>query len=136
MKRRYCLDGIAKEQKYVDARIVDSPYGSKMIVPIFNEAVPTYYKGNAMKTVETFMNAYSLSCGVELNPENIYVDGTLSVYLDRKIPADRKYRLYIVIIIDGDQDYVIEVPVLPTDIHFAEFMQCILNVIKSMIGIG
>lgn len=136
MKRRYCLDGIAKEQKYVDARIVDSPYGSKMIIPIFNETVPSHYKGNAMRTVETFINAYSLSCGMALNPENIYVDGNLSVYLDRKIPADRRYRLYVVIIIDGGEDYVIEIPVLPEDIHFAEFIQCILNVFKSMIGIG
>ena len=39
-------------------------------------------------------------------------------------------------IIEGGEDYVIEIPVLPTDIHFAEFIQCILNVFKSMIGIG
>lgn len=87
MERKHCIDGIIKEQKYIDARIADSPYGYKIIVPIFNEAVPSYYKCNVMKMME----AYELSCGEALNPEDIYVDGNLSVYLDTKISVDKKY---------------------------------------------
>ena len=136
MERKYNFDGIIREQKYVDARIADSPYGYKLIIPVFNEAVPSYYKSNILKTIEAFMDAYAISYGILLNPENIYVDGNLSVYLDRKIPVDKKYMLYIVFIVEGDQDYVIEAPILPTDKHFAEFMQCIMNVFKSMIEIN
>lgn len=134
MKRKCNIDGIAKEQKYIDARIADTPYGYKIIVPIFNEAVPSYYKHNVMKTVEAFMEAYALSYGAVLNPEDIYVDGNLSVYLDRKIPVNKKYRVYVVIIIDGVQDYVIEAPVQPTDGHFSEFIECFLNVFGTMVG--
>lgn len=138
MENKYCIDGITREERYVDARIADSPYGYKIIVPIFNEAVPSYYKRNVMKTIEAFMEAYAMSYGAALNPEDIYVDGNLSVCLDTKIPVDKKYRLYVVIIVESgvnteSQDYVIEIPVLPSDIHFGEFRQCILNVFNSMI---
>jgi len=133
------VSGIKMEKKYVDAMIADSPYGYKMIVPVFNGATPSYYKSKAIETVRAFMEAYALSYGVALKPEDIYADGNLSVCLDRKIPAERKYRLYIVIIVEDKcsaepQDYIIEMPVLPTDRHFAEFRQCILNEMEAMIG--
>lgn len=139
MEGTHKIDGIVKEVKHVDARIVDSPLGYKIIVPIFNEAVPSYYKDNVMETVRAFVDAYSISYGIKLEPEDIYVDGNLSVCLDRKIPMDKKYRLYIVIVLEEGcraepQDYVIEVPVLPTDEHFAEFRQCFLDTFEAMVG--
>ncbi len=36
MGSRHNLDGLILERKYVDARIVDSPYGYKMVIPIIN----------------------------------------------------------------------------------------------------
>lgn len=136
---KYNLDGLVKEQDHVDARIVDSSNGYKMVIPVFNEAVPSYYKGNVIRTVEAFMEAYSISYGIPLVAENIYVDGNLSICLDRKVPVDKKYRLYIVIIMEkgygeGQQDYVIEVPVLPTDACFTEFRQCVLEQFEMMVG--
>ena len=43
MGSRHNLDGLMREQEYVDAKIVDSPYGYKMVIPVFNEAVPAFY---------------------------------------------------------------------------------------------
>lgn len=139
MGSRPNLDGVVTEQKYVDARIVDSPYGYKMVIPVFNEAVPAFYVGRVMETVEAFIDANMVACGTSLRPESLYVDGNLSVCLDWKIPIDQKYKLYVVIIVDGEsnvkaQDYIIEAPVLPTDEHFAEFRQCFLDTFEAMVG--
>ena len=53
MESRRNLDGLIMERKYVDARIVDSPYGYKMVIPVFNEAVPAFYVGRVMVLPET-----------------------------------------------------------------------------------
>ena len=139
MESRRNLDGLIMERKYVDARIVDSPYGYKMVIPVFNEAVPAFYVGRVMGVVESFLKAYALSYGAALNPENVYVDGNLSVCLNRKIPTEQKYRLYVVIVVEEgsgikSQDYIIEAPVLPTDEYFSEFRQCFLDTFEAMIG--
>lgn len=139
MESRHKLEGLVMEQEYLDARIVDSPYGYKMVIPVFNKAVPAFYVDKVTKTIEAFMEAYALSYGAVLNPENVYVDGNLSVCLDWNIPPERKYRLYVVIVVgEGSgakaQDYIIEAPVLPTDGHFAEFRQCFLDTFEAMVG--
>lgn len=139
MGSRYKLEDLMMEQEYVDARIVDSPYGYKMAVPVFNEAVPAFYVGRVMETVGAFLDAYTVACGTSLRPESLYVDGNLSVCLDWKVPAEQKYRLYIIIVVGGGsgvkaQDYIIEAPVLPTDEHFAEFRQCFLDTFEAMVG--
>lgn len=79
MGSRHNLDGLMREQEYVDAKIVDSPYGYKMVIPVFNEAVPAFYVGRVMETVEAFLDAYMVACGTSLGPESLYVDGNLSI---------------------------------------------------------
>lgn len=139
MGSRHNLDGLMREQEYVDAKIVDSPYGYKMVIPVFNEAVPAFYVGRVMETVEAFLDAYTVACGTSLGPESLYVDGNLSICLDWKVPPEQRYRLYVIIVAgEGngvkEQDYIIEAPVLPTDEHFAEFRQCFLDMFEAMIG--
>lgn len=141
MESRHKLEGLVMEQEYVDARIVDSPYGYKMVIPVFNRAVPAFYVGRVTETVDSFLHAYAIACGTSLRPESLYVDGNLSVCLDWKVPPEQKYRLYIIIVVgEGNdvkaEDYIIEAPVLPTDEHFAEFRQCFLDTFEAMVGIG
>lgn len=139
MESRRSLDGIMLERKHIDARIVDSPFGYKMIIPLFNKAMPAFYVERAMEAVGTFLDAYMTACGISLRPESLYVDGNLSVCLSRDIPIEQKYRLYVVIVLEegsglGAQDYIIEAPVVPTDEHFAEFRQCFLDTFEAMVG--
>lgn len=94
MGSRHNLDGLMREQEYVDAKIVDSPYGYKMVIPVFNEAVPAFYVGRVMETVEAFLDAYMVACGTSLGPESLYVDGNLSIRQSairelEKIPEDK-----------------------------------------------
>ena len=94
MGSRHNLDGLMREQEYVDAKIVDSPYGYKMVIPVFNEAVPAFYVGRVMETVEAFLDAYTVACGTSLGPESLYVDGNLSIRQSairelEKIPEDK-----------------------------------------------
>lgn len=94
MGGRHNLDGLMREQEYVDAKIVDSPYGYKMVIPVFNEAVPAFYVGRVMETVEAFLDAYMVACGTSLGPESLYVDGNLSIRQSairelEKIPEDK-----------------------------------------------
>ena len=94
MGSRHNLDGLMREQEYVDAKIVDSPYGYKMVIPVFNEAVPACYVGRVMETVEAFLDAYMVACGTSLGPESLYVDGNLSIRQSairelEKIPEDK-----------------------------------------------
>ena len=79
MGSRHNLDGLMREEEYVDAKIVDSPYGYKMVIPVFNEAVPAFYVGRVMETVEAFLDAYMVACGTSMGPESLYVDGNLSI---------------------------------------------------------
>ena len=139
MESRRSLDGIMLERKHIDARIVDSPLGYKMVIPVFNETVPVFYVGKVLETVEAFIDAYMVACGTSLRLESLYVDGNLSVCLDRDIPMGQKYRLYVVIVLEegsglGTQDYIIEAPVVPTDEHFSEFRQCFLDAFEAMVG--
>ena len=141
MESRHNLDGLILERKYVDAKIADSPYGYKMVIPVFNEAVPVFYVEKVMETVEAFMNAYTIACGISLRPESLYVDGNLSVCLDWKIPTEQKYKLYVVIVVGEEngvkaEDYIIEVPIVPTNEHFGEFRQCFLDMFEEMVGSG
>ena len=136
---RHNLDGLILERKYVDARIVDSPYGYKMAIPIFNKAVPVFYVEKVMEIVEAFIDAYMIACGIPLRPESLCVDGNLSVCLDKDIPIEQKYRMYVVIILEEGrsvkaEDYIIEVPIVPTDEHFAEFRQCFMDMFEVMVG--
>lgn len=71
MESRRNLDGLMMERKYVNARIVDSPYGYKMVIPVFNKAVPAFYVGRVMETVEAFLDAYMVACGISLRPESL-----------------------------------------------------------------
>ena len=94
MGSRHNLDGLMREQEYVDAKIVDSPYGYKMVIPVFNEAVPAFYVGRVIETVEAFLDAYMVACGTSLGPESLYVDGNLSIRQSairelEKIPEDK-----------------------------------------------
>lgn len=46
-------------------------------------------------------------------------------------------RLHIVIYIKKEydldsQDYIVEIPIFPSDVHFEEFRQCIMSVFKMM----
>ena len=139
MAGRYCIDGIVKKQEHIDSEIVDSPYGHKMVVPIFNSAVPAYYQDFALKAAGMFMAAYSAMCGRPVEAEDIYLDGHLGAYLDRKIPLDKKYRLFITVIMGQgsnveSEDYVMEIKVLPTDAHFGEFRQCLVEELGKMLG--
>lgn len=139
MESRRNLDGLILERKYVDARIENSSNGYKMVVPLLNKAMPAYYADKAMEMVQAFLDAYMIACGVSLRPESLYVDGYLSVCLDRDVPIGKKYRLYVVIIIEEGHgakadDYIIEVPIAPTDAHFGEFRQCFLDTFEKMLG--
>lgn len=141
VKRKHILDGIILERRYVEARIVDSPHGYKMVIPVFNETVPVFYVGKVMETVEAFLDVYTTVWGVSSMPESLYVDGNLSVCLDRDIPIGKKYELYVVIILEEGHsvkanDYIIKVPIAPTDAHFGEFRQCFLDTFEAMVGIG
>ena len=94
MGSRHNLDGLMREQEYVDEKIVDTPYGYKMVIPVFNEAVPAFYVGRVMETVEAFLDAYMVACGTSLGPESLYVDGNLSIRQSairelEKIPEDK-----------------------------------------------
>ena len=113
--------------------------GYKIVIPIFNKAVPVFYVEKVMETVGAFLDAYTIDCGISLSPESLYVDGNLSVCLDWKIPTEQKYKLYVVIVVgEGNgvkaEDYIIEVPIVPTDEHFAEFRQCFLDMFEVMVG--
>lgn len=139
MERMHEIDGLILERKHIDARIVDSPHGYKMVVPLFNEAMPAFYVGKVLETIAAFLDAYMIACGTSLRPDSLYVDGNLSVCLSRDIPIEQKYRLYVVIVLEegsglGAQDYIIEVPIVPTDEHFAEFRQCFLDAFEAMVG--
>nr|WP_304709565.1 hypothetical protein [uncultured Acetatifactor sp.] len=139
MERMHEIDGLILERKHIDARIVDSPYGYKMVVPLFNEAMPAFYVGKVLETIAAFLDAYMIACGISLRPDSLYVDGNVSVCLSRDIPIEQRYRLYVVIVLEegsglGAQDYIIEVPIVPTDEHFAEFRQCFLDAFEAMVG--
>lgn len=141
MEGRRNLDGLILERKYVDARIEYSSNGYKMVVPLLNEAMPAFYAGKAREIVGAFLDAYMIACGVSLRPESLYVDGYLSVCLDRDIPIRKKYELYVVIIIEEGhgvkaEDYIIEAPISPTDAHFGKFRQCFLDTFEKMVGSG
>ena len=139
MERMHEIDGLILERKHIDARIVDSPHGYKMVVPLFNEAMPAFYADKAMETIAAFLDAYMIACGTSLRPDSLYVDGNLSVCLDKDIPIEQKYRMYVVIILEEGrsvkaEDYIIEVPIVPTDEHFAEFRQCFMDMFEVMVG--
>ena len=139
MESRRNLDGLILEQEHIDSEIVDSPYGHKMVVPIFNSAVPAYYQDFALEAAGMFMAAYSAMCGRPVEAEDIYLDGHLGAYLDRKIPLDKKYRLFITVVMGQgsnveSEDYVMEIKVLPTDAHFGEFRQCLVEELGKMLG--
>ena len=126
MERMHEIDGLILERKHIDARIVD-------------EAMPAFYVGKVLETIAAFLDAYMTACGISLRPESLYVDGNLSVCLDRNIPIEQKYRMYVVIILEEGrsvkaEDYIIEVPIVPTDEHFAEFRQCFMDMFEVMVG--
>ena len=55
------------------------------------------------------------------------------------MPNARKYWLYIVIVAEEggtEQDYRIEIPILPGYRHFEEVRQCFLSEFQAMLGIG
>ena len=92
-----------------------------------------------MEIVEAFIDAYMIACRIPLRPESLCVDGNLSVCLDKDIPIEQKYRMYVVIILEEGrsvkaEDYIIEVPIVPTDEHFAEFRQCFMDMFEVMVG--
>ena len=139
MESRHNLDGLILERKYVDARIENSSNGYKMVIPLFNEAMPAFYADKAMEMVGAFLDAYAVACGISLRPESLYVDGYLSVCLGRDIPIGKKYELYVVIILEEGHgvkadDYIIEAPITPTDAHFGEFRKCFLDTFEKMLG--
>ena len=92
-----------------------------------------------MEIVEAFIDAYMIACRIPLRPESLWVDGNLSVCLDKDIPIEQKYRMYVVIILEEGrsvkaEDYIIEVPIVPTDEYFAEFRQCFMDMFEVMVG--
>lgn len=124
------------ETRYISPGIMNSPYGYKIVVPVFNDIVPQYYKNIVLETANIFMKEYFSVHGIALEARSIYVDGQLSVYLD-KLPWNKKYRLHIVLYIKKErdlesQDYILEIPISPSDLHFGEFRQCIMNVFGRM----
>lgn len=127
---------VTMEQEYADTKIADSICGCKMIIPLCNASVPAYWTAKAMEVSEVFMHVYDAVYGSM--PEGIYVAGSLIACLDRKVPADRKFGLHIVIIVEGsgsrDQDYMIELPILPDDRHFSEARKCFLDEFLKMLG--
>lgn len=129
---------VTLEREYADTRIADSTCGCKMIIPICNASVPGYWAEKAMEVSEVFMHVYGAVYG--RMPEDIYVAGNLIACLDRKVPADRKFGLYIAIIVEecgsSGQDYMIELPILPGDDHFAEARKCFLDEFLVMLGGG
>lgn len=113
--------------------IAHSQEGYKMLIPMANAIVPVYYRNKIIETITTFMKVYALYYGGVIDNIENYANGYLVVALDRKIPIDNKYKINIVIILDNDKDYTIEVKVLPTDEHFVEFIQCFREEFDLMI---
>ncbi len=137
MESKYSMGNITLEEGYAEAKLADSETGYKMIIPVCNAVIPPCWRDTVLKAAEAFMYAYDAVYGRML--EDIYVDGNLTVCLDRGVPDARKYWLYIVIAAEEggtEQDYRIEIPILPGHRHFAEARQCFLSEFQAMLGIG
>ena len=125
------------EATYISPEIMNSPYGYKLILSVFNNVAPQYYREIVLETAKIFRKEYLALYGEELVARDIYVDGQLSVCLNDKLTWNKKYRLQIVIYLKRDpdvdsQDYVVEIPISPLDVHFREFRQCFRNVFEMM----
>lgn len=138
MERLQKSSRLDMETKYIAPEIMNSPCGYKMVIPVFNDIVPQYYKDLVLQTASIFMREYFFTHGEALDAGSIYVDGQLTVYLNENLSLDNKYRLYIVIYIKREcdfdsQDYVVEIPISPFDVHFGEFRQCIMRAFEMMV---
>ena len=136
MKREQKNNSFDTESKYISPEIMNSPYGYKLIISVFNDIVPKYYRNIVLETANIFMREYASVYGEALEARNIYVDGLLSVFLG-KLPWNKKYRLQIVIYLKREpdfdsQDYIVEIPISPSDVHFGEFRQCFMRVFEMM----
>lgn len=137
MEESRYMGNITMEQEHTESRIVDSSNGRKMIIPVRNASVPAFWADKALKTAEVFLNVHAAVYG--WMPEGIYVDGSLTACLGRNVPAGQKYRLSIVVVTEdgsgpGAQDYIIDIPILPADMHFPEFRQCFMDEFEAMLG--
>lgn len=134
MEKANCLDGIHLERHHAEAKIMDSPQGYKLVIPMYHEAVPFYYRKVIMTAIEAFLKVHSMVHGAPLESDKVYAEGHLAVYLDGSIPSDKKYRLFVVILAGNDKGDVLEMPVRTTDARFWEFRQCIMKAFGKMIG--
>lgn len=134
MEKANYLDGIQLERHHIEAKIMDSPQGYKLVIPMYHEAVPLYYRQVIMTAIEAFLKVHSIIHGTLLETNEVYAEGHLAVYLDEKIPSDKKYRLFVVILAGNDKGDVLEMPVRTTDAKFWEFRQCIMKAFGEMIG--
>lgn len=136
MERKQKRNDFEMETRYISPGIMNGPYGYKIVVPVFNDIVPQYYKNIVFETANIFMKEYFSIHGVVLEARNIYVDGQLSVCLG-KLPWNKKYRMHIVFYIKkqrdlDSQDYIVEIPIAPSDAHFGDFRQCMMKAFKLM----
>lgn len=139
MEEKRCPRSIVMEQRYADAGLAYSPDGYKMFIPICNKAMPDRCMEEVWKVLEVFRRVYAEACGMP--PESMYVDGNLLARLDRGCPAGQKFELRVVIVTEDacgveSQDYVIEIPILPGDLLFAEVRQCFADAFIAMLGCG
>nr|WP_289766666.1 hypothetical protein [uncultured Acetatifactor sp.] len=137
MESKHSMGNITLEEGYAETKLADSETGYKMSIPVCNAVIPPCWRDTVLKVAEAFMYTYDTFYG--RTPEDIYVDGNLTVCLDRGVPNARKYWLYIVIVAEEggtEQDYRIEIPILPGYRHFEEVRQCFLSEFQAMLGIG
>lgn len=131
------MEALTMEREHVETEVVDSRCGPKMTISVCNAAVPAYWTSVVLKASEIFIQVHAEVYGKP--PESIYVDGKLMACLDRRVPAAQKLSLHIVIVAEKGggsepQDYMVDIPILPDDGHYAEARQCFMDEFEAMLG--
>lgn len=75
--------------------ITNSPDGFKMLIPVSGNRIPAYFKEMVSETVAKLAKQFSVDQGYLLEAKDIYVEAYLTVFLEKRIPVDRKYSVLI-----------------------------------------
>lgn len=112
--------------------IQDGKYGMKIEISLFNDLVPKSYRDKALDILNEFICSNS----------DIKVTSTdslavmLEAYIDENVDIYKKYWIVIYFWNEDVQctkDYIIEIPIQPTEEKFLEFQECVMKELEKMI---
>lgn len=122
---RYSFDDFRLE-KDNGSLIEAGEFGMKLQMSVFNLLVPEYYRNKALDVLNEFLEKHS-----DITVSNAdSLAAMLEAYIDEDVKVNKKYRLLIYLWNEAsemEKTYVISDAILPTDEHFAEFEECVMD---------